>query len=313
MQAAPVSVLRTLVASGHESKLIVAFTHFDEVKGDNLINPEAKKDQVIGSYFNAVPAIGHLRSHLLDGLAHTGDLVTRQIVHHDQITPTECGNQVLFHPGSKDGTAHDQRSRQSTHAKRRQERPRGRAAHDRQDVLLLAHGHEGASCSSSPMSHRERQVDWGPDPSARLAAGHVVPPHPDGSALRPSRLFLNVSFSRCSARQSVVTLSDVCNRAFSSERVRSGDCWIAARIRSASAIQIGLRRRVVNGAVFPISRRTYLLRLTHDSLTPNRLATSVVLRPVSHAASTSRRNSFEKDFMAPSGHEFTHLSRFALH
>ena len=36
MQAAPVAVLRTLAASGHESKLAVCFTHFDEVKGDNL-------------------------------------------------------------------------------------------------------------------------------------------------------------------------------------------------------------------------------------------------------------------------------------
>jgi len=58
MQAAPVSVLRTLVASGHESKLIVTFTHFDEVKGDNLIGPKAQKEHVIGSYFNAVQAIG---------------------------------------------------------------------------------------------------------------------------------------------------------------------------------------------------------------------------------------------------------------
>ena len=33
MQAAPCSVLQTLVASGNESKLILAFTHFDEVKG----------------------------------------------------------------------------------------------------------------------------------------------------------------------------------------------------------------------------------------------------------------------------------------
>jgi hypothetical protein len=57
MQAAPVSVLRTLVTSGHESKLIVAFTHFDEVKGDNLIGPKAQKEHVVGSYFNAVQAI----------------------------------------------------------------------------------------------------------------------------------------------------------------------------------------------------------------------------------------------------------------
>jgi hypothetical protein len=58
MQAAPVSVLRTLVTSGHESKLILAFTHFDEVKGDNLIGPKAQREHVIGSYFNAVQAIG---------------------------------------------------------------------------------------------------------------------------------------------------------------------------------------------------------------------------------------------------------------
>ena len=58
MQAAPVSVLRTLVTSGHESKLIMAFTHFDEVKGDNLIGPKAQKEHVIGSFFNAVQAIG---------------------------------------------------------------------------------------------------------------------------------------------------------------------------------------------------------------------------------------------------------------
>lgn len=58
MQAAPVSVLRTLVTSGHESKLAVAFTHFDEVKGDNLIGPKAQMEHVVGSFFNAVQAIG---------------------------------------------------------------------------------------------------------------------------------------------------------------------------------------------------------------------------------------------------------------
>ena len=57
MQAAPVSVLRTLVTSGHESKLVIAFTHFDEVRGDNLIGTKAQKEHVVGSYFNAVQAI----------------------------------------------------------------------------------------------------------------------------------------------------------------------------------------------------------------------------------------------------------------
>ncbi len=58
MQAAPCSVLRTIVSSGHEAKLIVAFTHFDEVKGDNLINIQAKKEHVVSSFDNAIHAIG---------------------------------------------------------------------------------------------------------------------------------------------------------------------------------------------------------------------------------------------------------------
>lgn len=60
MQAAPNAVLRTLVSSGHESKLAIAFTHFDEVRGDNLRGTADKKNHVIGSFFNAVQAIGKI-------------------------------------------------------------------------------------------------------------------------------------------------------------------------------------------------------------------------------------------------------------
>ncbi|MDZ4856161.1 MAG: hypothetical protein SGJ26_15105 [Nitrospirota bacterium] len=58
MQAAAVAVLSTVVSSGHEGKLVVCFTHFDEVKGDNLMGVEAKKDHVVGSFYNAAQAIG---------------------------------------------------------------------------------------------------------------------------------------------------------------------------------------------------------------------------------------------------------------
>ncbi|MCC6680817.1 MAG: hypothetical protein IT445_07930 [Phycisphaeraceae bacterium] len=58
MQAAPCAVLQTVVASGHESKLIVAFTHFDEVKADNLIGRATRKDHVVGSFENAIHAVG---------------------------------------------------------------------------------------------------------------------------------------------------------------------------------------------------------------------------------------------------------------
>ena len=58
MQAAPCAVLRSVVSSGHESKLILAFTHFDEVKGDNLAGRAARKDHVLSSFENAVHAVG---------------------------------------------------------------------------------------------------------------------------------------------------------------------------------------------------------------------------------------------------------------
>jgi GTPase Era involved in 16S rRNA processing len=57
MQAAPCAVLQSIVESGHESKLIVAFTHFDEVKGDNLAGRKARRDHVLSSFENAVHAV----------------------------------------------------------------------------------------------------------------------------------------------------------------------------------------------------------------------------------------------------------------
>ncbi|MDH5561699.1 MAG: hypothetical protein OEY59_12690, partial [Deltaproteobacteria bacterium] len=47
MQASPLTVMRSLVSSGHESKLITCFTHFDELKGDNLPDTPSKKAHVI--------------------------------------------------------------------------------------------------------------------------------------------------------------------------------------------------------------------------------------------------------------------------
>lgn len=58
MQAASCAVLRSLVASGHENKLVIAFTHFDDVKGDNLPTVKARKVHVQNSVDNAVASIG---------------------------------------------------------------------------------------------------------------------------------------------------------------------------------------------------------------------------------------------------------------
>ena len=58
MQAAPGAVLRSVVSSGHVSKLMICFTHFDTVKGDNLPDQGAKKSHVLNSLDNAIMAVG---------------------------------------------------------------------------------------------------------------------------------------------------------------------------------------------------------------------------------------------------------------
>lgn len=58
MQAAPVAAMHELVSSGNASKLILAFTHFDEVKGDNLPTPSAKVEHVMASAENVLSTIG---------------------------------------------------------------------------------------------------------------------------------------------------------------------------------------------------------------------------------------------------------------
>ena len=61
MQAAPIELLRSVGNSGHGHKLAVAFTHFDQVKGDNLRSFKEKRAHVRASIDNA---IGHLRESL---------------------------------------------------------------------------------------------------------------------------------------------------------------------------------------------------------------------------------------------------------
>ncbi len=61
MQAAPMELLKSVGSSGHGHKLAVAFTHFDQVKGDNLRSFKQKRAHVRASIDNA---IGHLRESL---------------------------------------------------------------------------------------------------------------------------------------------------------------------------------------------------------------------------------------------------------
>jgi hypothetical protein len=58
MQAAPLAAMREVVATGNALKLIIAFTHFDEVKGDNLPSASAKVQHVLASAENVLAAFG---------------------------------------------------------------------------------------------------------------------------------------------------------------------------------------------------------------------------------------------------------------
>ena len=57
MQAAPLELLRSAGHSGHGHKLAVAFTHFDQVQGDNLSSYDQKRNHVRASIGNAMSGL----------------------------------------------------------------------------------------------------------------------------------------------------------------------------------------------------------------------------------------------------------------
>ncbi|WP_156878123.1 hypothetical protein [Sphingopyxis sp. QXT-31] len=54
MQAAPLSVLRAVASQGHSDKLVVAFTHFDLIKGPSLSSPADRRAHVMSSVLSAL-------------------------------------------------------------------------------------------------------------------------------------------------------------------------------------------------------------------------------------------------------------------
>ena len=58
MQAAPVAALKGIAVSGNATKLHVVFTHFDQVKGDNLPGFSDREQHVLASVENVLKAIG---------------------------------------------------------------------------------------------------------------------------------------------------------------------------------------------------------------------------------------------------------------
>ena len=58
MQAAPVVLMKSLAAAGKTSKLMICFTHMDQVKGDNIPTFALKKQHVLASGENVLTSIG---------------------------------------------------------------------------------------------------------------------------------------------------------------------------------------------------------------------------------------------------------------
>ena len=77
MQAAPLELLRSVGSSGHSDKLGIVFTHFDQVKGDNLGTYKQKRNHVRASIGNA---IGSLRDSLG---APVTEMLDRQLTQND--------------------------------------------------------------------------------------------------------------------------------------------------------------------------------------------------------------------------------------
>lgn len=84
MQAAPVSAMKTIAATGNGEKLFFLFTHFDQVKGDNLARFSDREQHVLGSAENVLSAIREelgvaerlLRRRLDDARFFVGDIQT---------------------------------------------------------------------------------------------------------------------------------------------------------------------------------------------------------------------------------------------
>lgn len=57
LQAAPTALLRTTASAGYANKLAIAFTHFDQVKGDNLRTGIQKRNHVLASIANTTASL----------------------------------------------------------------------------------------------------------------------------------------------------------------------------------------------------------------------------------------------------------------
>lgn len=78
MDAGPKALMRSVVTSGHEKKLAVVFTHFDQMKSDAFRTAEDKQNHVLSSLEHAIASLDET----IDGPAGASRRVRKQLADH---------------------------------------------------------------------------------------------------------------------------------------------------------------------------------------------------------------------------------------
>jgi energy-coupling factor transporter ATP-binding protein EcfA2 len=103
MQAAPSVAVKTIVAAGYESKLMICFTHLDLVEGDNLPDDQAKMNHVLYALANLLDKVGQDIDHaaeealerVLEGRVFFAANLNRAVFSEgDGVTRTHLNNMV---------------------------------------------------------------------------------------------------------------------------------------------------------------------------------------------------------------------------
>lgn len=109
MQAASQAVLRSVISSGHEAKLAIVLTHFDQVKGDNLPNTMARKNHLLASLDNAINGVeeaiasnaGKRLKHALDERLLFVSRIQDELPEGARFTRNEMGKLVAIFEAAK--------------------------------------------------------------------------------------------------------------------------------------------------------------------------------------------------------------------
>jgi hypothetical protein len=109
MLSASQAVLSSVIAGGHESKLAIVFTRFDQMKGDNLPDTTARKNQLTAALDNSINGVedaiaSNARKRLrraLDGRVHFVSSIDKELSEGARFTRKELGKLVAVFESAK--------------------------------------------------------------------------------------------------------------------------------------------------------------------------------------------------------------------